>query len=167
MSSRHGRSPLFSAGCITFYSALVSIRYQGRLARVEWLVEPEARAGEPAGKVQDLSAERPGRKAGSDGALPLRPAFLHRAELGLFCHTSKLAEERKRSSAAACGLFLECDTLQAVLAFDFDFAKSASISRLNAGISEGWRLDTQLASLTTSSSCQLPPALRMSSWMVW
>ncbi len=37
------------------------------------------------------------------------------------------------------------------------------IPRLNAGISLGWRLVTQLPSCTNSRSTQLPPALRMSS----
>jgi hypothetical protein len=109
-----------------------------------------ARAGEPAIKVEDWSDEHPEHEAGSDGAAPLRPALLYCAEFGLFCNPSKLAEEGKRSIVSACGLFLERGTLQAVLAFDLACAKSASISQLNAGISEGWRLDTQLASRTTS-----------------
>src|ERR1035437_3649825 len=51
-----------------------------------------------------------------------------------------------------------------VLAF---FAlKSAIISRLKAGRSEGCRLLIQLRSRTTSRSTHWPPELRMSSWMV-
>jgi hypothetical protein len=46
-------------------------------------------------------------------------------------------------------------------------ANSESISRLNAEMSAGWRLLTQLPSRTTSLSTYLAPALRRSSWMVW
>ena len=45
--------------------------------------------------------------------------------------------------------------------------KRASIARLKAGRSPGWRLVTQLPSSTTSRSTQLAPALRRSSWRVW
>jgi hypothetical protein len=93
-----------------FYSALVSIRYRRRLASVEWLAGREARAGAPAGKAQDLSDERPGGKAGLDGAVPLHPAFRYRAEFGFFCHASKLAEESKRSRMGSCGLFWRLET---------------------------------------------------------
>jgi hypothetical protein len=64
----------------------------------------EACAGGPAGKILDLKAKGPGRRAGLDGILPLSPAILYRTEFGLFCHVSKLAEEGKRSSADPCGL---------------------------------------------------------------
>ena len=87
VTGRRDFRPLFSASWITFYSSLVAIRRQWRL----W----------------DLSADSLGRKAGLDGAVPLCPAFLYRAEFGLCCHVSKLAEERKRLSASSCGLFLE------------------------------------------------------------
>jgi hypothetical protein len=40
------------------------------------------------------------------------------------------------------------------------------MARLNAGKSSGFRLVTQFPSATTSLSSQLPPALRMSSWML-
>jgi hypothetical protein len=77
------------------------------LTGVESLVGQMACAGEPAEKVQDSGDEDPEHKAGSDGAVPLRPAFLYRAEFALFCHASKLAEEGKRSSKSSCGLFLD------------------------------------------------------------
>ena len=85
VTSRRGRGPLFSRSWITFYSSCVAIRRERRL--------------------RDLSADSLGREAGLDGAVPLRPAFLYRAEFGLFCHVPKLAEERKRSNAGSCGLF--------------------------------------------------------------
>ncbi len=105
VTGRRGRDPLFSTGWTTFYSALVSIRRQWRLAGVGSPARPMACAGEPAEKVQDSSDEQPEHKAGPDGAVPLRPAFLYGAGFGLFCHVLKLAEERKRSSASSCGLF--------------------------------------------------------------
>ena len=87
VTSRRGRGPLFSKSWIMFYSSSVAIKRQRRF--------------------RDLCAVSLGRKAGWDGAVPLHPAFLHLAEFGLFCHTSKLAEQRKRPSASSCGLFLE------------------------------------------------------------
>ena len=105
VTGRCGRGPLFSRRWITFYSALVSISRQRSVAGVESIAGRMACAGEAAEEVQNPSDEHPEHKAGSDGALRLRPAFLYRAEFGLFCHASKLAEERRRSSASPCGLF--------------------------------------------------------------
>ncbi len=105
VTGRCGRGPLFSRGWIGFYSTAVSIRGHGRVGNAESPAGRMACAGEPAVKVQNSSDEHQEHKAGSDGTLPLRPAFLYRAEFDLFCHASKLAEERKRSSASPCGLF--------------------------------------------------------------
>lgn len=84
VTGRRSRDPLFSRGWITFYSARVSIRRQSG--------------------ARGLSADSLGHKTGLDGAVPLRPTLLHRAEFGLCCHVPKLAAERKRPSADSCGL---------------------------------------------------------------
>ena len=55
---------------------------------------------------------------------------------------------------------------QALLALAFAPANSSIMALLNSGISDGWRLLTQLRSRTACWLTQLPPALRMSSWMV-
>src|SRR5665811_2368300 len=55
---------------------------------------------------------------------------------------------------------------QELCALAFFALKSAIISRLKAGRSEGCRLLIQLRSRTTSRSTHWPPELRMSSWMV-
>lgn len=105
MTGRCGRGPLFSRGWIRFYSTHVSISRPSRVAGVESLAGRMACAGEAAEEAQGRSDERPEHKVDSDEALPLRPAFLYRAEFGLFCHVSKLAEKVRRLSAGACGLF--------------------------------------------------------------
>jgi hypothetical protein len=78
----------------------------------------------------------------------------------IFC---RLLNSRNPLLGAAFGRPIWKNCYAAGFAFIPRSANSEIISRLKAGMSEGWRLLTQFWSCTTSSSIHCPPALRMSS----